>query len=342
MLRKRSKTKRTKLSQVDVNVLTFLWKWKVTTTAAIHAKFYAPRSLKGAYLRLNVLENDGFIQSHFDITGEKFLWSLTGLGFLAVRSQLPPLKEEGFLSEAPGHDLLSLALMCGDWLVAPRDGVILISEQQIRRYQNPFSALSEKSEAYHKMSSLWVSKGSWESKKHRPDGLWCFEPQNGEAHVIALEVQLSPESEESYHAAGWFYESSHGIKHVIWVVPAFSSIRKILAGLSKGGEIGTEKHEFITYDTFFEKGWRAPIELGSLEGCTLKEILNSPLGVGGASEESISHKLILNTRKSPHMAQSPLYYRPGDQWFSLGRKIQAKKNPRPAKAYSTTEGAYDE
>jgi hypothetical protein len=340
------------LSQVDLSVLTFLWKWKVATTASLHAKFYAPRSLKGAYLRLNVLENDGFIQSHFDITGEKFLWSLTPLGFLAVRSQLPPLKEEGFLSEAPGHDLLSLAVMCGDWLISPREGVVLISEQQIRRYQSPFAALEEKSVAYQKMGSVWVSKGSWDSdyKKHRPDGLWCFEPKNGEAHVIALEVQLSPESEESYHGAGKFYESAREIKHVIWVVPAFSAIRKIIAGLSHGGELGTEKHQFITYTTFFEKGWLSPIEVGTLENCTLRHALNSPLGMDGiGDEESTSHKTILNTRKSPHMAQSPLFYRPGDQWFSLGRKIQAKKKPgltstrrKRSETYSSMEGAYDE
>jgi hypothetical protein len=130
-VRRKKKMKRTELSKVDLDVLRFLWKWKVATTATLHAKFYSPRSLKGAYLRLNVLENDGFIQSHFDITGEKFLWSLSNLGFLAVRHQLPPLKEEGFLSEAPAHDLLSLAVMCGDWLTTPRNGVHTFLDKRI-------------------------------------------------------------------------------------------------------------------------------------------------------------------------------------------------------------------
>ena len=233
--------KRTKLSQVDLRALLFLWKWKIATTAALHAKFYAPRSLKGAYLRLNVLENDGFVHSHFDVTGEKFLWSLTATGFLAIRSQLPPLKEEGFLSEAPGHDLLSMAAMCGDWLTVPQSGVHLISEQQIRRYQNPFSALEESSKAYQKLGSLWLSNTGDRFIDTGQMAFGVLSPKMRRPILWRWKSSFLPKAMRAITALGNSTIAFPALSRLFGSFPPLVRLRKILSGLSVDGDVGTER-----------------------------------------------------------------------------------------------------
>jgi hypothetical protein len=76
-------------------MLEFLWKWKVSTTAALSKKFYPARRPQNAYKRLWELEKGGFIQAKLESTQRKSLWTLTRKGFQAIQERLPELKEEG-------------------------------------------------------------------------------------------------------------------------------------------------------------------------------------------------------------------------------------------------------
>ena len=59
--------KRAVLSDFDLKLLEFLWKWKVSTTAALSARFYPHKNLRRAYNRLLVLEKADLIQTRSDI-----------------------------------------------------------------------------------------------------------------------------------------------------------------------------------------------------------------------------------------------------------------------------------
>lgn len=324
-LKKVKSPKRTKLSQQDFSVLDFIWKWKVATTAALHGKCYHPRSLTSAYKRLLQLERDGFIRSQFDFSGEKFLWVLTKLGYLAVRNRLPSLKEEGYLSESPTHDLIASALHLGEWLLDPQENVYLLSEQQIRRFSNPFDPLQEHLEAYGEFNELFQSSYGVPNNNHRPDGLWCYASKNGSPIMIGLEIQVSPEVSASFKATGHFYRKNAAFQSVIWLVSKMSHIKNILTGLTDGGDKPAEKHNFLSFKSFIELGWEAKVELGSLSGHSIRDILYAPLGETSRKKSIKTHELLLNMRKSPHMAKVPLFLELQDRWYptrlpSLKRK----------------------
>lgn len=80
----------------------------------------------------------------------------------------------------------------------------------------------------------------------------------------------------------------------------------IYAGLSEG-KSGIEKHQFVSFESFLENGWNAEIEVGSLCGTPIRNIL--------ATSNNQIHKAILDTRKSPHTSSKPIYYEPGDLWI---------------------------
>ena len=61
------------LSEDDIKLLHYLWKWKVATTLALSQRFYHHKNLRRAYERLRILEKAAFIQSHREIKGEKFI-----------------------------------------------------------------------------------------------------------------------------------------------------------------------------------------------------------------------------------------------------------------------------
>jgi len=80
------------LSEDDLKLLRYLWKWKVSTTLALSQRFYSHKNLRRGYERLRTLERASFIQSHREIKGEKFIWTLSKKGFLTIEANLPDRK----------------------------------------------------------------------------------------------------------------------------------------------------------------------------------------------------------------------------------------------------------
>lgn len=268
------------LSSDDTKLLRHLWKWKLSTTLALSKKFYPHKNLRRAYERLKVLEKAAFIESHREIKGEKFVWTLAKKGFLTIEHFLGALKQQGFKPLSPGHDLLCAAVLQADTL---DDSVSLVTDQELLRSHTPGIELSD---------------------LHRADGYWVFENET----AVALEVQISSQKTKDYHHVAYFYAGSPKIRVVLWVLSKITMAKGIYTGLSDAKQNEIDKHQFVSFESFFENGWDAEVEVGTMAGTKIRTILKS-------TPATPFQKLCLDTRKSPHTAKTPLYYEPGDLWI---------------------------
>ncbi len=271
MPRKKKILPRAVLSGGDIKLLHYLWKWKVGTSLALCQLFYPMKNLRRGYERLRTLEQAAFIKSHREIKGEKFIWTLATKGFLTIEHELPILKQAGFLPLSPGHDLLSAAvLQAGDL----NDSITLLTDQELLRANTPYSYLSD---------SL-----------HRADGYWVREKD-----IVALEVQISSQKMKDFYHVAHFYSQIPTLRAVLWVLSKITMAKAIYTGLADAKANGIDRHQFVGFDSFFESGWDAEIEAGSMAGTKIRAILQS-------NGNKTFQKSILDTRKSPHTAKFPL------------------------------------
>ncbi|MBI2712604.1 MAG: hypothetical protein HYX41_07115 [Bdellovibrio sp.] len=271
----------------DVPLLHFLWKWKVSSTAAIIRKFFPNIKGKSGYARILILRNAGIIRVHSDGHGKKFVCSLDRKGFEAIRETLPPMREDGFKSEQIGHDLLVSAFHLGEWLLEKPETATLFSEQQLRRM-------------HPDMYPDWVPR----SEVHRPDG-YTQTLLGDHLATIAFEVELSNKRDSDYLKVAEFYEHYEKIERVLWLVPRQSTAIKIQEKMNQVLHGVPSPHNFILLEDFANSGWHAEIKFGSDKGKTLISLLS-----GKAMEKywktpssSLTHAL-LDTRKSPYTSDS--------------------------------------
>ena len=239
----------------DIPMLRFLWRWKVVTTRALHAKFFASASLPTAYQRLLRLEQAGVIKCVCDERAVEFHWTLAKKGFDAIRSKLSALREEGFGVEHVRHDALVTALHLGEWMIERPEGVRLVSEQQLRRYTT---------------ASLptWIPS----PEIHRPDGYWGL-PSGDKIVPVALEVELNQKSESVYQAVGDYYREEDSIPRVFWMVELESQARSIQKQIAKSVSHRGDIHSFVVLTDFRKHQWSSPICCGPDRGKTFRESL---------------------------------------------------------------------
>ena len=309
---RRPRSTKAVLSDTDLEVLKFLWKWRISTTAALSAKFYPHKNARRGYERLRVLEDAKLTQSHADSKAKKFIWMLTKKGFLTVKPHLPLLRDEGFKSATPGHDLLSAAMMLGDWLLTPQKDVRLIAEQQLLHYEEPLVKVEQ---PY--------------GTSHRTDGYWYYPAKKV---LIALEVQVTHQRQEFYDHLKGFYSQQRNdhIRQVLWLV-AVSSMRETIKKNLASKDVDLTRHHFVGFPAFFKDGWGAELQDGKFAGSSVRDLLHGYLdqaptpkqtqGLGGDAGEisngtnPLPHRLLLDVRKSPHIAKADVFYEPLDNWI---------------------------
>ena len=237
----RTKKYSTGLSQRDRKILTFLWLWKVATTAALTNRFYAGQSPITAYHRLWALETCGFIESISDIQNNHHVWTLTRRGFQIVRETLPELREDGFRSESASHDLITSAIHLGGFLLGMPQDVGLFTEQQLRRYLLEFYP-------------DWVPR----SDVHRPDGYWRV-PIGYPWATIGLEVELFQKATDRYGAVADFYRSYPSVARVLWLVSTDSMAKQIHDKIKATLPEKMMVHDFVSLPNFIKSSWNAII-----------------------------------------------------------------------------------
>ncbi len=282
-------------SEREVPLLHFLWKWKITTTAALIKKFFPNCKGKTAYNRLLSLRHAGLIRVRSDGMGQKFVCTLDQRGFDAIREELPQLKEEGYKSEFMAHDLLVSAFHLGNWLVEKPKEAVLFSEQQLRRYEPEFYP-------------DWVPK----SEIHRPDG-YSRVPLEGELSTVAIEVELTHKRDSDYTRVAEFYGHYRNIKKVLWLVPRESMAAGLDEKLRSASRRTESPHNFILLEQFRLLGWESHISIGPDQGKTLSNMLSGIAQEPGRLLTDSSLGLtLLDLRKSPHISTVYRGYQFGD------------------------------
>lgn len=274
-----------KVSDRDRSILLFLWRWKVFTSAALTLKFFEGSTIV-AYNRLRLLEKAGFIRSVVCDQGNKnVVWTLDRLGFLFVRQYLPSLKEEGYASEAPLHDLISAAFHLGEWIAELPEGVELVTEQELRRNEP-------------QNYPDWVPDLSG----RRPDGLWLI-PAPESKKIFALETEITRKNPKDYGPIASFYRDQPLIARVFWLTNSLSQARRLHLEFEKVTPDRYLKHNFLTFDDFRLSGWNAPIVFGFEAGKPFHFALRA--GQELKSEATVKRPLsfnaasLLDARKCP-------------------------------------------
>lgn len=270
------------LNQRDRAILSFLWVWKVATTAALTHRFYPDRSPKTAYKRLWELETCGYIEAVSDFRTNHHVWTLTKLGFHIIRHSLPELREDGYRSESVAHDLITQAIHLGDYLLGAPQGVAFFTEQQLRRFDLEFYP-------------DWVPR----SEVHRADGYWRV-PVGNPWTTIGLEVELFQKKTARYEVVADFYASYPNVIRVLWLVASSSMGAQIHDKISATIRNRPMVHDFVSLPNFSKFGWNAVIEHGPERGKPITKLLgkNSPNHPHLSGE-----KILLDVRKSPFMSR---------------------------------------
>jgi hypothetical protein len=244
----------------EFEILLFLWRWKVSTTSAIYIRFRPTFSWTPftAYQRLLKLSKKGYIEAKLTNTKTFAVWTLTRNGFAAIREGLPVLREEGFASEAPEHDIFVLAAQFGEWLPKGTvNDVAFFTEQELRR-QAPDTLFD------------WIPPLTM----HHPDGYWYF-PSAKPKSLVALEVELNRKSFEDYKGVGNFYNKYKVIESTLWIVQSANLARKIVESAHGGLAEFRDIHNFVLFTEFAESGWSAKIFQGFALRSTMREFLET-------------------------------------------------------------------
>jgi hypothetical protein len=243
----------------EYHIMKYLWRWKVATTAAITARFYPDYhwDTVTTYWKLWRLKKRGLVTIVQTNLAREYVWALTTAGFKVLLPDMPSLKEKGFASENVTHDLMVQAAHIGDYLPrgsAPQVG--FFTEQELRRVE-----LSNYPE--------WVP----ETLIHRPDGYWNV-PDGNARKVIALEVELSSKTIDDYGRVADFYNNTHTIDEVLWIVQSRAIAEKIQKGAKSGVFSFRDIHQYVSAEDFKNHGWQASIFLGKLRGRKISEFLD--------------------------------------------------------------------
>ncbi len=247
------------LTERDDDILLFLWRWKVVSTAGIAARFFPNGSKMSTYRRLNKLRHHKYIKLEDVKWSCKYAWKLSKKGYVYIWKQLPTQtdKSRGYNGEFPRHDFLASAFHIGGWITEMPDCAGVVSEQSIRR-QEPQTL------------PWWVPKTDF----HNPDGYWYF--NNGEQEcIVALEVELSVKPTEKYKSFRSFYNSMENINYCIWVVKNRAFAKRIFNILDESGSSLSCKHQFLLTKDVDKFNWGSEIILGSKKGMIFSDFLRS-------------------------------------------------------------------
>jgi hypothetical protein len=280
---KTKERKTTLSSNRDVPILRFLWRWKLSTAAAITKRFFPDCTPHTAYKRILALRKGGYINCYTDRSGDDHFLGLGKNGFKVVRGSLPEGTEAGFRSEHMYHDLLVSAVHLGDCLLKDNPTIRTFTEQELRRLDKEFYP-------------HWVpQRGS-----HRADGYWRVENEH-RRKTIALEVERKFKTKAKYIDAAHFYHFNKNVDRVLWVVNTKRMAASIKKAIARAEIDKEDMHCFVTIPHFLKKGWEAKIIDGVEEGESIRELLGN---IGGTCSELGPTLALLDTRKSPHKSRS--------------------------------------
>lgn len=264
----------------DLEVLGFLWRWKLASTAALANRFFPGIRAFTAYERLLRLEKKRYIRHVSFRHRGGGAWTLDAQGFRFLLSYLPDMKAKGYRSENPLHDFYATAFHLGEWLTKKAERSLLCSEQELRRLDPD-------------LLPAWVPR----SERHRSDGYTVHDSGRG-AHLYAFECELSQKSRFRYEETLTFYDSEETIAVVFWLVGSPTIEKAIRGGIATATR--PHLHHFMQLCDFERSGWRAPLAGGVFQGKSLANLfLDTPPTEMGRKLDGVGVRALLEKAKRP-------------------------------------------
>ena len=244
------------LAKRDIDILVFLWKYKVSTTEILHKTFLSNITFKSAYVKLIRLKIKSYIKTYVDETGQNHVWDLTKKGFDVVKKGLPELRAECFKSENKEHDLIASSIQLGEIYKQVPEDIILVTEQMLSSYDLEFLP-------------SWIPNVN----EHIPDGYWYFTNGN-EIKLLSLEVELNNKSRTRYKAYASFYEQFERDSRVLWIVKSKHQIKQILESMYEY-EPDYKIHNFVFLKSILKDGWNSKVVIGPNQNEKVSELFTS-------------------------------------------------------------------
>jgi hypothetical protein len=275
--RKKFKTISTrKLSSSDVELLHFLWRWKVATTSLLKEFIYPKKSFWWVYKSIRQLKAEKLIELlPRGKRLEQELWALTDRGFELVLQDRDDIDKYRYRVHAPAHDYLATCLQLGEFWHLPFD-YSFHTEQMM-------SSLSDSN--LHKRVN--------ERHEHIPDGA-TFLFANGKEALICYEVDLTLKDEDRYNKTHTFYELGAKPDLIVWLVSESWILNRIAGILSKQSLHGLgetyDQTAFVLLDDFKQNVWNAKCCHGPLAGNTIRKLHANVIQKIGKEEPKIRQR----------------------------------------------------
>ena len=241
----------------DEKILLHIWRWKLATPASIHQIFFKQYHFQNSLYFMNKLKNKKLVQAVSNLSGKSMAWALTRKGFKSLSSLLPSLKEAGYKSDCPRHDILLSSIQYEGFLSKDMDYLSIITEQELRRYKR-------------EILPKWVPNIEF----RRPDGYWRVKSKKtSKEDIFALEVELSRKTDSDYQSISGVYAREKSVRRVMWFVPDDRQVKRLNTILNTQQKKSYSKHNIIRIDDYHKDLWRANISAGPEEGIPMGKLL---------------------------------------------------------------------
>ncbi len=280
-----------KLSASDIQVLDFLWTWKVASTQILKLVAFKGKSDWWLYKAIRQLIAEKYIMP---LPRGKYLTqevlTLTELGFEVVLMDRDDIQQYRYKPHAPAHDYFATCLQLGDLWLSDCQKVFFTEQMLASLRSNNFP------------SNYASGEG------HLPDGITRL--QNGLKSVaVGYEVDLNLKEEDRYVETIRYYENIEDISIVIWLVRndwIAERISKVIA--ADGGRYKTKQFSFIRLDDFKNQVWDAKVFRGTNMGLSVRKIHTNLMQSLGKTDANIMQnnlkEIFFSNYKSPQKSSS--------------------------------------
>ncbi len=243
------------LTKLEVEVLDFIWKWKLANTMTLKVGLAPQKSFWKFYQMLRRLMKEGYtkeiVEKGLDVT----LWVLTRKGFDYIFGSSEELTQKRYQVQSVSHDFWATAFHLGDFLYGTPKNVQLVSEQELTA-------------KHDEVIPSWVPK----AREHIPDGYTAvLSPKK--MVVMAFETEISVKTAARYEEMIHFLDKNESIDMAFWLCHEESLISLITQRILKFPRLRSPIHNFILLNDFQKLGWGAPILWGSKSKMTLREVM---------------------------------------------------------------------
>tara|TARA_B110001454_G_scaffold219198_1_gene251694 strand:- start:277264 stop:278202 length:939 start_codon:yes stop_codon:yes gene_type:complete len=280
-----------KLSASDIQVLDFLWTWKVASTQILKIVAFKGKSDWWVYKAIRQLISEKYIMP---LPRGKYLnqevLTLTELGFEVVLMDRDDIQQYRFKPHAPAHDYFATCLQLGDLWLSDCQKVFFTEQMLASLRSNNFP------------SNYASGEG------HLPDGITRL--QNGLKSVaVGYEVDLNLKEEDRYIETIRYYENIEDISIVIWLVRndwIAERISKVIA--ADGSRYKPKQFSFIRLDDFKNQVWDAKVFRGANVGLSVRKIHTNLMQSLGKTDANIVQNnlkdIFFSDYKSPQKSSS--------------------------------------